>query len=140
MTSTGLLFATVFMASCIGLVASLAKPVWFRFNGAVPRRWKIGVMWLVLAAICALGTLGQSNIRLVGGTETTEPVTSTESAPDILIERFPGQAVTTEQIDVPMDAAKPADENTEIVTDVTPPPPLLQLPTPPSPTRRQSQK
>ncbi|MES2531986.1 MAG: hypothetical protein V4636_13195, partial [Pseudomonadota bacterium] len=93
-------------------------------------------MWFVLAAICVLGTLGQSNIRLVGGTQATEPVTS-ESASDTLIEAFPGQAVAADPSDVPMDAAKPADESSDIAIDVVPAPPPPPPPAPPLPTRRQ---
>lgn len=137
MTDTGLLFAAVGLASCIGLLASLAKPVWFRFNGAVPRRWKIGVMWLLLVAICALGTLAQRNVAGKRGIATDVPTTSTEPASDITVEAFPGQAVAVPAppSDGLMDAAKPADEAVDTLIDVAPPPPPPPLP--PVPSRRQ---
>lgn len=139
MTATGLLFAAVGMVSCIGLVASIAKPAWFRFNGAVPRRWTIGATWLLLAGICALGTLAQRNAVRIDPQATT-PATSSDPASDLVIDMFPGEAVLadppppTVQTDGLTDAAKPADEAIDTVIDVAPPPP--PAPPPPAPARR----
>ncbi len=139
MTSTGLLFAAVGMVSCIGLVASIAKPAWFRFNGTVPRRWTIGATWLLLAGVCVLGTLAQRNVARIDPQATT-PATSSDPASDMVIDMFPGQAVMADpphpsvQTDGLMDAARPAEEPIDTLIDVAPPPP--PSPPPPAPTRR----
>ncbi len=136
MTATGLLFAVVGAVSGIGFVASLARPVWFRFNGGVPRRWKIGATWLVLVAVSTLGALAQRNAGAVREPQANAPTESTESASDISFETFPGHAVSLPEVDVPMDAAKPAEETLDTLIDVAPPPPPPPLPAVPS--RRHS--
>lgn len=53
----GLLFALAGQFCILGMVVSAARPQWFRINGAVPSRWKIGGAWFVLALVCAIGAL-----------------------------------------------------------------------------------
>lgn len=140
MTPTGLLFAIVAAASGIGFIASLAKPVWFRFNGGVPRRWKIGATWLLLAAISSLGALAQRHTGVAQEPQATTPTEATEATSDISFETFPDRAMspqeTPREVDVPTDAAKPAEDTADTVIDVVPPPPPPALSLPPVPSRR----
>ena len=114
MTPTALLFAATSMLSIAGLLASLAKPVWFRFNGATPRRWTIGAVWLLIAVFCAVCAAVQMNVGPPTYTPSTTSSTSDLSS-EITTEAVP--AVPYVDIDVPMDAARPAQE---LATDVVP--------------------
>jgi hypothetical protein len=53
----GLLFALAGQFCILGMIVSAARPQWFRINGVVPSRWKIGGAWFVLALVCAIGAL-----------------------------------------------------------------------------------
>lgn len=127
MTPTALLFAATGMLSIAGLLASLAKPVWFRFNGATPRRWTIGAVWLLIAVFCAVCAAVQMNVGPPTYTPSTTSSTSDLSL-EISTESSPVLMVPQVDIDVPMDAARPTQE---LATDVVPaPPPEAPSPVP----------
>ena len=57
MSAQALLLAVMSNVCFMGLVASLYRPVWFRANGRVPSRWKIGGIWLALCSLCVVLSL-----------------------------------------------------------------------------------
>ena len=127
MTPTALMFAVAGQICFFGLLASQSKPAWFRVNGQVPSRLKIGATWAVLIVVCALGAVASDKPPQSASTEAVQ----TESADQILIDiALPGQAssapdamATDAQMQVEEasdglhDASMPADAVTDIASD-----------------------
>lgn len=85
MAMKGLLFAFAGQACVLGLIASAARPQWFRINGAVPSRWKIGGAWFLLALVCAIGALASGFEPERSPTETVETTTVEPATLDIAV-------------------------------------------------------
>ncbi|MGJ7546647.1 hypothetical protein [Variovorax sp. LT1R16] len=81
----GLLFAIAGQICVLGLVVSAARPQWFRINGAVPSRWKIGGAWFVLALVCAIGALASGFEPERAPTEWVETTTVEPATMDIAV-------------------------------------------------------
>lgn len=101
----GLLFAVVGQVCVLGMVAGVARPQWFRMNGAVPSRWKISALWFVLALVCAVGALASGVESAPGSTPATESTVETTSVEPVAIDI----AVPVDIDPGIQDAAKPAE-------------------------------
>jgi hypothetical protein len=119
MPFTAFLFAAAGLACLLGVVASVAKPAWFRFNGKVPSRWKIARLWLVLVAICTVFAL----VHREPSVPVAEPMSMSMDDTTTTIQVAPSAD------DVAQDAAMPAADAVPI--DAAPPP----APPPPPPAR-----
>ena len=114
-----------------GLIASLYRPIWFRANGRVPSRWKIGGIWLALVVLCAALSL-RAGFRSPSDADPTPSVEWTQVGPvtDVVV---PLDSATVDAqatdivraIDEPMDAVKEAAE----------PAPVAPAPPPAKPAR-----
>ena len=115
MRPEGLLFVVALQACFIGLLASQAKPHWFRFNGRTPSRWKIGAMWGALAIACALGAVSQGRAPVDGTgdvprSETEQVVLPTEATSDAIELAIPMAGPAAQGEDGVMDAVRPAED------------------------------
>ena len=125
MTAQAVLLALASNVCFVGLVASLYRPVWFRANGRVPSRWKIGGIWLALTIFCALLSLN-AGFRSPSEADPMPNVEWTQVGPvtDIVV---PADGAMVDDrateivraLDEPMDAVKEAVE----LEPVAPPPP-----------------
>lgn len=120
MALKGLLFAVAGQICGLGMIVSVARPQWFRINGAVPSRWKIGGAWFALALVCAIGALANGFEPEPAPTEWVETTTVEPATMDIAlpVEIDPSPGI--------QDASRPAEPE-----PVDPPPP----PPPPPPRR-----
>ena len=94
MTAQAVLLALASNVCFVGLVASLYRPVWFRANGRVPSRWKIGGIWLALTIFCALlslnaGFRSPSEADPTPNVWTRLPVSDTVTPPPVPLPPIP---------------------------------------------------
>jgi len=105
MSGQAVLFALASNICFAGLIASLYRPIWFRANGRVPSRWKIGGIWLALCSLCVLLSL-TAGFRSPSEAEQVPHIEATQVEALSFDIAIPVEAID----DRAMDAARAADE------------------------------